>query len=92
MNETTHLQLPSFLDPVVDFPDGVCYELAKPLATYRSCQDGTPFEARMVFTCRRRGGGRTSSSGRGTDEEFVMKIKVQYATEKRSLRRGVAVP
>lgn len=65
-------KLPSFVDRVVDFQDGISYELLKTLATYRSCQDGTPFEARMVFTCKQTSGSALAS------EEFVMKIKVQY--------------
>ncbi|OQV09065.1 hypothetical protein CLAIMM_13243 [Cladophialophora immunda] len=63
--------LPRYLDKVVDFADGNSYELLKPLATYRSCHDGTPAEARIVLTCRRL--NENSSS----EDEYVMKIKIQ---------------
>ncbi|KIW91979.1 uncharacterized protein Z519_06961 [Cladophialophora bantiana CBS 173.52] len=63
--------LPGYLDKIVDFADGNAYELLKPLATYRSCHDGTPAEARIVLTCRRREGDSSSL------DEYVMKIKIQ---------------
>ncbi|OAL25066.1 hypothetical protein AYO22_04943 [Fonsecaea multimorphosa] len=62
--------LPSYLDKVVEFADGNAYELLKPLATYRSCHDGTPAEARIVLTCRRRHGNSSS------EDEYVIKIKI----------------
>ncbi|EXJ90801.1 hypothetical protein A1O1_03905 [Capronia coronata CBS 617.96] len=77
--------IPPFLDKVVEFPTSkVSYVLERPLATYRQCHDGTPAEARMVFTCRRMKSRLASSSPDKTDgeskgeAEFVMKIKVQY--------------
>jgi len=62
--------LPAFLDTHVQLPDGRSYELLQPLTNYRSCHDGTPQEARMVFICKQRGSQLLA-------EEFVMKVKVQ---------------
>lgn len=60
---------PDFLDRIVDFPDGASYKLLDPLTDYRACHDGTPLEARIVYTCR-----RVDSDN---DVEAVVKIKVQ---------------
>jgi hypothetical protein len=65
--------IPKYIGEVIEFPDGTAYELVNPLATYRSCHDGTPTEARIVLTCRRDGNGGPS------DGEYVMKIKIQCA-------------
>jgi hypothetical protein len=64
--------IPNYLNKVVVFPDGSSYELLKPLATYRSCHDGTPAEARIVLTCRR------TDNDSSSQDEYVMKIKIQY--------------
>jgi hypothetical protein len=64
--------VPGYIDKIVKFTDGSSYELLKPLATYRSCHDGTPAEARIVLTCR-----RTEADTSSTDE-YVVKIKIQY--------------
>jgi hypothetical protein len=64
--------IPVFIKKEIKFPDGHIYQLQRPLTNYRSCHDGTPQEARMVFIC-------TRSSLATPDEEFVMKIKVQSA-------------
>ncbi|KIW83504.1 hypothetical protein Z517_02749 [Fonsecaea pedrosoi CBS 271.37] len=63
--------LPCYIDKVVEFPDGTAFELLKPLATYRSCHDGTPAEARIVLTCR------PCSGDCSPVDEYVMKIKIQ---------------
>ncbi|KIX01332.1 uncharacterized protein Z518_09057 [Rhinocladiella mackenziei CBS 650.93] len=73
--------IPSYITNPVYFPGAkdeegnASYELLRPLTTLRHCQDGSPAEARIIFTCRR----TSSDSGedKGQDEEFVMKIKVQ---------------
>ena len=62
--------VPLFIDSTVTFGSGESYELLKPLTNYRSCHDGTPFEARIVFVCR-----LLSDLAQG--EEFIMKVKVQ---------------
>lgn len=73
-DSTSPLLIPKYIDPVVDFADRVSYELLKVLATYRSCHDGVPAEARIVLSCcQRRGDSRSL-------DEFVMKIKVQYTS------------
>jgi len=61
---------PEFLDKIVHFPDGASYNLLRPLTDYRACHDGTPLEARILYICR-----RSDSDG---DEEYVVKVKVQY--------------
>lgn len=61
--------VPDFLDLVIDFPKGITYQLLEPLTNYRSCHDGTPLEARMVFLAKR----TTPPS----DDKFVIKVKVQ---------------
>jgi len=79
MAEAT-VSVPAFIDRVVEFPGGVSYELLRPLTTYRHCQDGTPAEARIVFTCRQiasRDGPLTATTG-AASEGFVMKIKVRF--------------
>ena len=62
--------IPAYIDSIVNFSAEESYELLQPLATFRHCHDGTPAEARMVFTCRR--------VENASSDEFVMKIKVQY--------------
>lgn len=62
--------VPEFIDPTVVFASGEAFELLEPLTNFRSCHDGIPFEARIVFTCRR-------VSGPATAEELIMKVKVQ---------------
>ncbi|OAL37465.1 hypothetical protein AYO20_03314 [Fonsecaea nubica] len=66
--------LPCYIDKVVEFPDGTAFELLKPLATYRSCHDGTPAEARVVLTCR------PCSGDCSPVDEYVMKIKIHTTT------------
>lgn len=73
--------VPRYIDKIVEFPDGSSFELLKPLATYRSCHDGIPAEARIVLTCRRTDGESAP------DHEYVMKIKIQYCDP-----RGNCVP
>lgn len=63
--------VPAFLDKRVEFPDGQSYELLQPLTNYRSCHDGTPQEARMVFLCKQIG-------PLASEVEFVVKVKVQW--------------
>jgi hypothetical protein len=77
MEDTEGQQLP-FLTKVVDFPEhGASYELLEPLTNYRVCHDGTPAEARIVFTCRQ--SVPDSQQNHHGDEEYIMKIKVQVA-------------
>ena len=66
--------VPSYIDNVVDFSDGTSYKILKPLATYRSCHDGTPAEARIVLTCQACQRSERDASPNG---EYVMKIKIQ---------------
>jgi hypothetical protein len=61
---------PEFLDKVVDFPDGTSYDLLYPLTTYKTCHQGTPLEACVVYTCKQ--------LDKETSQEYVMKVKVQY--------------
>jgi hypothetical protein len=61
---------PEFLDKVVDFPDGASYNLLHPLTDYRACHVGTPLEARILYTCKQ--------SDSDSDQEYVVKVKVQY--------------
>jgi hypothetical protein len=68
--------IPAFLAKVVDFSEGISYELLQPLTNFRHCHDGTPAEARIVFLCRQLG----PDSQQPSNNEFVMKIKVQYST------------
>lgn len=62
--------VPDFIPQTVTFASGEVFELVKPLTNYRSCHDGTPFEARIVFICRR-------VSDEASAEELIMKVKVQ---------------
>lgn len=62
--------IPAFLKEKIAFPDGQTYQLRRPLTNYRSCHDGEPQEARMVFFCRR-------IEPSDTEEEYVIKVKVQ---------------
>ncbi|OCT49265.1 hypothetical protein CLCR_05088 [Cladophialophora carrionii] len=66
--------VPGYIDKILKFPDGSSYELLRPLATYRSCHDGTPAEARIVLTCQ-----RTEADSASTDE-YVVKIKIHTTT------------
>ena len=72
MEDTEGLPLP-FLSKTLHFPDHN-YELLKPLTNFKSCHDGTPPEARILFTCR-----PTSPSSKS--ETCIVKIKVQIPTE-----------
>ena len=74
MGEVTE-SFPEYLDREVDFPDGSRYVLLEPLTSLRECQDGTPAESRILFTCRK----VKPESSQGLNEDLVMKIKVQYA-------------
>jgi len=65
------LSIPSYIDSIIGFPDDTSYELLGLLATYRSCHDGTPAEARIVLTCTRKG------QDASTVGEYVVKIKIQ---------------
>lgn len=62
--------IPDFVEPRITFSSGQTYEILEPLNDYRSCHDGTPQEARMVFTCRRVGSEPSS-------EVLIMKTKTQ---------------
>lgn len=62
--------VPEFVPRQVTFSSGDTFELVKPLTNYRSCHDGTPFEARIVFTCRR-------VSDEASTEDLIMKVKFQ---------------
>jgi len=64
--------VPGYIDNIVKFPDGTSYQLLASLATYRSCHDGTPAEARIVLTCR------PTEADSSSRNELVMKIKIQY--------------
>ncbi|KAK5087852.1 hypothetical protein LTS08_008375 [Lithohypha guttulata] len=66
--------VPDFIEQTITFQDGQSFEILKPLTNYRSCHDGTPKEARMVFTCRR-------ISPDASTEEYVMKVKTQLPAE-----------
>ncbi|KEF59085.1 uncharacterized protein A1O9_03929 [Exophiala aquamarina CBS 119918] len=63
--------MPSFLDRVVEFSDGISYQLLQPLTTFRHCHDGTPAEGRIVYTCSR------IDSSIACSDEYIMKIKAQ---------------
>ena len=67
---------PDFLDREVDFPHGSRYVLLEPLTSLRECQDGTPAESRILFTCRK----AKPESSQSLGEEVVMKVKVQYGS------------
>ncbi|KAK6365052.1 uncharacterized protein PV06_09643 [Exophiala oligosperma] len=71
MGEESAIVIPSFIDKVISFDDGVSYELLRPLTTYRQCHDGTPPESRMVFICKQIDPDDNSS------EEYIMKIKIR---------------
>ena len=76
--EDTEGQTLAFLTKKIYFPDHVTsYELLEPLTNYRVCHDGTPPEARIVFTCRRP--VADSQQNGYSDEEYIMKIKVQVS-------------
>ena len=64
----SNLSPPEFLDKVVEFPDGARYELLQPLTDYRACHDGIPAEARILYICKEL----------KSDQEYVVKVKVQY--------------
>lgn len=74
-----------FLSNIIHFPtENLSFELLKPVTNFKSCHDGTPSEARVVFTCRKVQSGTTSVAGSESEgkqddgaEEFIMKIKVQ---------------
>jgi hypothetical protein len=61
---------PEFLDKVVDFPNGISYNLLHPLTEYKTCHQGTPLEACVVYTCTQLESEIVT--------EYVMKVKVQY--------------
>ncbi|KAI1622359.1 hypothetical protein EDD37DRAFT_470201 [Exophiala viscosa] len=65
------ISIPQYIDRVVEFLEGVSYEIIRPLTTFRHCHDGRPAEARMVFTCRHFAHGNASPG------EYVMKVKVR---------------
>ena len=65
---------PAFIDKVLDFPEGISYELLQPLTDFRKNQDGTPTEGRILFTCRQ----IMPDLPQHSKNEFVVKIKVQY--------------
>lgn len=89
-------RFPVFLEKAVLFPDGTSYELLKPLTNFRSCHDGTPAEARIVFTCRRTDQNSVQQRHQNGDlgeDQFVMKVKVQYLensspTQPKALTKG----
>lgn len=80
MNGAGSEAIPSFIEKTVNFSDGSTFRLGRPLTNYRSCHDGVPAEARMVFICTR---DNDRASGT-TPEEFVMKVKVQIPDENRA--------
>ncbi|KIW16656.1 hypothetical protein PV08_03844 [Exophiala spinifera] len=71
MGEGYAIVVPSFIDKIIHFDDGASYELLEPLTTYRQCHDGTPPEARIVFTCKQTGQRDVGP------QEYIMKIKVR---------------
>lgn len=73
-------KIPDFLPKVVDFSEGKSFEIIRPLTDFRKCHDGKPLEARVVFICKE----VSSEHAQHGNEEFVMKVKVQY--ERTSLR------
>ncbi|KAK5941244.1 hypothetical protein PMZ80_006521 [Knufia obscura] len=73
--------VPIFLDKHVNFPNGRIYELLQPLTNYRSCHDGTPQEARIVFLCK-------ETEPQPLQDDFVMKIKVQLPWEGQTPQEG----
>ena len=84
MADVLQPQPDNFLDQVVSFEDGTSYERLRPLSDYRR----DPGEARILYICKR----STIVSCNGTDaltqqpthgdgdQEFVMKIKIQYVS------------
>lgn len=84
MNGAGSEAVPSFIDKTVNFPDGSSFRLGKALTNYRSCHDGVPAEARMVFICTR----NTDRASDAMLEEFVMKVKVQIPDENRANSQG----
>jgi hypothetical protein len=80
IQDTEGSSLP-FLTKVVSFPnEHLSFELIKPVTNFKSCHDGTPSEARVLFTCRKvpTAAGTTHETQKSSsDEEFIMKIKVQ---------------
>lgn len=70
----------ALLDKIVDFPDHTRYERLKPITDFRR----DPGEARILYTCRRVGEYESNAPSfsppdHGNEDEFVMKVKVQYA-------------
>ena len=76
MEDTEGLPLP-FLPRTIHFPNhnNTSYDLLKPLTNFKSCHDGTPPEARILFTCR------PTSPISSSPETCIVKIKVQIPTE-----------
>jgi hypothetical protein len=62
--------VPAFLKKEIRFANGQTYMLQRALNDYRSCHDGTPQEARIVFIC-------TLVDDSSSKKDFIMKIKVQ---------------
>ncbi|KAL2435178.1 hypothetical protein ABEF95_014259 [Exophiala dermatitidis] len=92
VHTSTSNAIPPFIDTVIPFPETrTSYVLERPLATYKQCQDGTPAEARMVFTCRRKPLTHESNASSETDTDadgFVIKIKVQIPDHGHSAEAG----
>ncbi|KAK0320644.1 telomerase inhibitor [Friedmanniomyces endolithicus] len=65
-----------FLDRVVDL-DHSRYERLTAMTDYRR----DPGEARILYLCRRLVAGGSSMTETGSEETFVMKIKIQYAKD-----------
>ncbi|KAK0261673.1 hypothetical protein LTR01_001067 [Friedmanniomyces endolithicus] len=66
----------AFLDRVVDL-DHSRYERLTAMTDYRR----DPGEARILYLCRRLVAGGSSMTETGSEETFVMKIKIQYAKD-----------
>ena len=79
MEDIDGLALP-FLSRTVNFPEDVSYELLNPLTNFKSCHDGTPVEARILFACRQSSSSGSTSQTVTNDDERIMKIKVQIPT------------
>ena len=82
MEDIDGLPLP-FLTKIIDFPDGITYELLKPITNFKSCHDGTPAEARILFTCRQTSQSSSPMASHSESEEhpeYIVKIKAQIPT------------
>jgi hypothetical protein len=74
MEDIDGLPLP-FLPSTISLRNNITYTLLKPLTNFKSCHDGTPSEARILFTCR-----QSTAPANTPDNELIVKIKVQIPT------------